>query len=215
MLADGVALGHRLDHRLAEVLRMRAREADALDPVDRVAGPQQLAELGVDLRPQVAAPRVDVLAEQRDLPDALAPRAASPRRRSRPAGGSPRGRARPGRCSRRTSSCSPSRSAPTPGSAARGASAASPAKRRSSAIPKRARDAEAAGAEPLAEVRDRARPERDVDVGVEREEPLALCLGVAAADGDHASRGRARFSASRCRGARRTSCRASRGSCRC
>ena len=33
-------------------------------------------------------------------------------------------------------------------------------------------------------MRDRARPERDVDVGVEREEPLALRLGVAAADGD-------------------------------
>ena len=49
VLADGVALGHRRDHRLAEVLRVRAREADALDPVDRVAGAQQLAELGADL----------------------------------------------------------------------------------------------------------------------------------------------------------------------
>ena len=46
----------------------------------------------------------------------------------------------------------------------------------------------AAGTEPLAEVRDRARPERHVDVRVEREEALALRLGVAAADGDHLAR---------------------------
>ena len=45
-----------------------------------------------------------------------------------------------------------------------------------------------AGAEPLAEVRDRARPERDVDGRVELEDALALRLGVAAADGDHAVR---------------------------
>ena len=51
-----------------------------------------------------------------------------------------------------------------------------------------ARDPHAAGAEPLAEVRDRARPERDVDRRVELEDPLALRLGVAAADGDHAVR---------------------------
>ena len=51
-----------------------------------------------------------------------------------------------------------------------------------------ARDAEAAGAEPLPEVRDRTRPEGDVDVRVELEEPLALCLGIAAADGDHLAR---------------------------
>ena len=35
-------------------------------------------------------------------------------------------------------------------------------------------------------MRDRAGAERDVDVGVELEDPLALRLGVAAADGDHA-----------------------------
>ena len=113
-----------------------------------------------------------------------------PRRGSRPAGGSPRGRARPGRCSTRTRSCSPSRSAPTPGTAARGASGASPEKRRSSPVPKRAAgDAEAAGAEPVAEVGDRAGAEGDVDERVALEEPLALRLGVAAADGDHRAPG--------------------------
>src|SRR5439155_12884699 len=50
--------------------------------------------------------------------------------------------------------------------------------------PRPARDAEAAGAEPLAKVRDRPGPECDVDGRVEREEPLALRLGVAAADRD-------------------------------
>ena len=67
MLADGVALGDRGDHGLAEVLRVRAREADALDSLDGVAGAQQLAELGADRGREVAAPRVDVLAEQRQL----------------------------------------------------------------------------------------------------------------------------------------------------
>ena len=71
VLADGLALGHGGDHWIAEVLRMRAREADPLDAVHCVAGAQQLAELGVELRSQVAAPRVDVLAEQRDLLDAV------------------------------------------------------------------------------------------------------------------------------------------------
>ena len=56
VLADGVALGHRGDHRLAEVLRVRAREADPLDPVDRVAGAQQLAELGADRRARGRGP---------------------------------------------------------------------------------------------------------------------------------------------------------------
>ena len=46
VLADCCALGDRGDHRLAEVLRVRAREADPLDAVDGVAGAQQLAELG-------------------------------------------------------------------------------------------------------------------------------------------------------------------------
>ena len=43
-------------------------------------------------------------------------------------------------------------------------------------------------AEPVGEMRDRARPERDVDVGIQLEDPVALGLRVAAADGDHAIR---------------------------
>ena len=46
VLAHRRALGHRGDHGLAEVLRVRAREPDPLDPVDGVARAQQLAELG-------------------------------------------------------------------------------------------------------------------------------------------------------------------------
>ena len=56
VLADGVALGDRGDHRLAEVLRVRAREADALDAVDGVAGAEQLAELGADVRARGRGP---------------------------------------------------------------------------------------------------------------------------------------------------------------
>ena len=36
VLAHGGALGHRLDHGPPEILRVRAREADAFDPLDRV-----------------------------------------------------------------------------------------------------------------------------------------------------------------------------------
>ena len=71
VLADGVALGHGGDHGIAEVLRVRAREADPLDPLDRVAGAQELAELGLELGTQVASPGVHVLAEQRHLPHAV------------------------------------------------------------------------------------------------------------------------------------------------
>ena len=56
VLADGVALDHRRDDGVAEVLRVRAREADPVDPLDRVACAQELAELGLELgrrsRPQ-------------------------------------------------------------------------------------------------------------------------------------------------------------------
>ena len=75
VLADGVALGHRGDDGRPEVLRVRAREADAVDAVDGVHGAQQLAELGANVGQQVSSPRVDVLAQQRHLAYALARRA--------------------------------------------------------------------------------------------------------------------------------------------
>ena len=46
-------------------------------------------------------------------------------------------------------------------------------------------DALAPDADPVAEMRDRAGPERDVDLRVEVEDPLLLRLGEAAADRDH------------------------------
>ena len=189
VLADRLALGHRRDHRLAEVLRVRAREADPLDPVDRVAGAQQLAELRAQVGREVAAPRVHVLAEQRDLPHALA---GEPRDLgddlARPAADCSRPRTEGTmqyahfelqpietctqawkRRSRCIGSCGGERALLGDAEAA-------------------ARDALAARAEPVAEVRDRAGAERDVDERVELEDPLALRLGVAAADGDHALR---------------------------
>src|SRR5207244_10392675 len=51
-----------------------------------------------------------------------------------------------------------------------------------------ARDAVTAGAEPLAEMRDRARAERHVDGRVELEDALALRFRVTPSDGDHAIR---------------------------
>ena len=58
-----------------------------------------------------------------------------------------------------------------------------------------AREAVAARAEPFAEMRDRPGPEGDVDVGIELEEPFALRLRIATADGDHLVRGFARLTA--------------------
>ena len=47
VLADGSALCQCRDHRFPKVLRMRAGETDPTNPLDRVAGPQELTELGV------------------------------------------------------------------------------------------------------------------------------------------------------------------------
>ena len=72
VLAHAVALGHRRDRLGPEVLRVRRREADALDAVDRVERAQQVGELRAALPgAEVAAVRVDVLAEQRDLDHAV------------------------------------------------------------------------------------------------------------------------------------------------
>ena len=181
MLADRRALGHRGDHGRAEVLRVRAGEADPLDPVDRVAGAQQLLERAAD----VAAVGVDVLAEQRQLLHA----------RAREALDLGQDLARPARdlaaAHRRHDAVRADRVAAHrdlhPGlEAALAVQRQPPRERALFGDPERAAlDALAARAEPLAQVRDRARPEGDVHVRVEREQPLALRLGVAAADGDH------------------------------
>ena len=62
-------LGHRLDDVVGERGRVRAREPHPLEPVDLAAGPEQLAE-GEPVA-ELDAVGVDVLAEQRDLDDAL------------------------------------------------------------------------------------------------------------------------------------------------
>ena len=54
MLADRVAVGDRRDHRLSEVLGVRAREADPTDPVHVGTSAQQLAELGASARSEVS-----------------------------------------------------------------------------------------------------------------------------------------------------------------
>ena len=71
VLADGLALGHGCDHVVAHVLRVRAGETDARDPVHRVQVAEQTAEPGSLPGGQVAPPGVDVLAQQRQLADAV------------------------------------------------------------------------------------------------------------------------------------------------
>ena len=72
-----------------------------------------------------------------------------------------------------------------------------------------------AGSDPLAEVRDRARPEGDVDERVPLEDALPLRLRVAAADGDDEVGSLTLHARRRSRGRRRAACPASRGSCTC
>ena len=213
VLADGVALGHGRDDRVAEVLRVRAREADALDPLDRVDGAQELAEIRADVGRQVAAPGVDVLAEERDLAHAVRGEArhlGDDLARAPALLAAAHGRddaVRAGRVAAHRDL--------HPGLERRRGAAAARRRTRGRRAEAAARDAHAAGAEPVAEMGDRAGPERDVDLRVELEDPLALRLGVAAADGDHAIRDPRASAPSHRRDRRRASCRASRGSCRC
>src|SRR5262249_30294545 len=154
----GVALRHRRDHRRAEVLGMRAREPDPLDPVDRVAGAKELAELGSDVRDEVPSPRVDVLAEQRDLTD---PVSGELRHLGPDLSGSPRHLAA---ANGRDDAVRALRVAAHrdlhPGLEPALAMHRKLARKRAVVEPKAATcDAESACAEPVAEVRDRAGPE--------------------------------------------------------
>ena len=182
MLAHRRALGHRGDHGRAEVLRVRAREPDSLDPFDRVAGAQQLAELRHEGRREVAPPRVDVLAEQRDLADAVpCERLDLGEDLARPAALLPPADGRDDAV--RALRVAPHRDlhpgARTPLAMHRqrrreGVMASEPA----------SRDGEPARREPVAEVRDRSRAEGDVHERIAVEDPLPLRLGIAPADRD-------------------------------
>ena len=118
VLADRGQLGVGADDVLAHVLGVRARVAQAVEPVDGVQRVQQLGE-GAPVRTQVAPVGVDVLAQQRDLARAVGDLRADlvdelverPRR--------PRARAWRARCSTSSGSCSRPRSAPRPGTRGR------------------------------------------------------------------------------------------------
>ena len=181
VLADGGALGHRGDHRLAEVLRVRAREADPLDPRRprrRHGGARRTRSRAPA---EVAAPGVDVLAEQRDLLDAVLgePRhlgddlARAPALLAAADGGNDAVRALRVAAHRYLH---PRAERPLAVHRQVAGEVLVRAEAAARCVP--------AGADPLAEVRDRARAERDVDLRVELEDPLPLRLRVAAADGD-------------------------------
>ena len=182
VLADRSALGHRPDDGLTEVLRMRAREADPLDAGDCVHGAQKLAELRLHVRHEIAAPRVDVLAEERHLAHAVV-------RQARHLGDDVAGPA-----ALLAAADGGDDAVRADGVAAHGdlhpGLELPLAMRRQVAgelVPlgkAPALDAHASGAEPVCEMRDRAGAEGDVHIGVELEDPLALRLGVAPADRD-------------------------------
>ena len=180
VLADRVALRHRGDHVAAEVLRMRAREADALDALDGVHCAQELGEAASEVAPV----RVDVLPEQRDLADALA---GETRHLGQDLAGTTAdlAAAHRGHDAVRADRVAAHRDLHP------GLESALAVHRQRACKLALVSDSEsparrlAACAEPIREMRDRPRPEGDVDVRVEVEEPLALRLCVAAADGDH------------------------------
>src|SRR5579884_259891 len=187
LLAHGFALGHGGDQGLAKVLRVRAREPDPLDAFDAVARAQQLPEFGANVRQEVAAPRVHVLAQEGHLPDAVrgqdldlgedlagAPALLAPANRRDDAVGAPR--------------VAPHRDLDPCLEGALAMHRQLGGERALVEPEAAARDADTARAEPLREVRDRAGPEGDVDERVALEDPLALRLGVAAAHGYDAIR---------------------------
>ena len=149
-------------------------------------GAEQLAELRLDLGSEVAAPRVHVLTEQRDLLDAVSSEARH--------------------LGDHLTRAAAALAAADSGDDAVGADRVAahrdlhPGLERALAAHRQARrelalveaepaprDALASRAEPVREMRDRAGPEGDVDVRVELEDPLALRLGIAAADRNDAA----------------------------
>ena len=75
VLADAVALRHRLDHVGREVVGMRRREPDPAESVDLVHLPEQVGEEGSPRRSRdrdIPAVRVHVLTQQRHLDHAMA-----------------------------------------------------------------------------------------------------------------------------------------------
>src|SRR5581483_996298 len=184
---DGVAIRHRGDHVRPEVLRVRAGEADAFDSLDRVDGAKELGEADARVRREVASVGVHVLPEQRHLADAVpgqlldlrddltGPAADLPTAHGRDdAVGALRVAAHRDLHPRLEPPLAMQRQRRREASLLAGS--------------ERASGRAAPGAEPLPEVRDRARAERDVDERVKLEDPLALRLRIAAADRDHALR---------------------------
>ena len=182
VLADGVALGERGDDGSTEVLRVRAREADPLDALDVVARTQELAELRSDRGSEVAAPRVDVLAEQSDLFDVL----TGERRHLRDDLARPAALLAP--ADGRDDAVGALRVAAHRDLHPRLVTSLAMGRELGREVLVRAeppaRHRIAACRDPLAEVRNRSRPERDVDERVLLEDALALRLRVAPADGD-------------------------------
>ena len=181
VLTDGLALGHGGDDIRAEVLGMRAREADALDAVDGVHGAQKLGEVGADVAPV----GIDVLAEQSDLPDPLLGKALDLGQHfnCRPAD---LAAAHRWDDAVRANGVAPHRDLhprlhrPL---AVRGQLCRERALVTGSEAS--ARHAHSPGADPIAKMRDRSRPEGDVDERVLLEDSFPLGFRIAAADGDH------------------------------
>ena len=213
VLADARALGHCRDDGRAEVLGMRAREPDPVDAVHGVARPQQLAELGVDVGTKVTTPGVDVLAEQRDLPDAGI--------------GEPRDL---GEDVPRPPTLLAAANSGDDAVRARGVAShrdLHPGLEASLAVDRKVRrevlvrpepstiDRVATRRDPVAEMRNRARPECDVDERIPLEDAFALRFGVAASDSDDEIGPLALHRAGIPQVARRAACPASRGWCTC
>ena len=182
VLAHARALRHRRDDGFAKVLRVWAREADPLDARYVVTRPKELAELRGQLGREIAAPGVDVLAEQGYLPHAALgePRDLGddlPRPPALLAAANGRDDAVRAHGVAAHGHLDPCLEAPF--AAYREISREMLMRAESTA-----RDRVATGFNPLAEVRDRPGAEGDIDERVSLEDLLSLRLCIAAADGD-------------------------------
>ena len=161
---------------------MRAREPDPLDARYRIARAKELTELGLDVGTEIAPPRVHVLPEEghlahariskaRDLRDDLSwpPALLTAAYRRDDA-------VRAGRVASHRN-LNPGLEATFAATREIGGEVLVRAEATSV-------DREAAGCDPVAQVRDRAGTECDVDERIELEDPLSLRLGVAPADRD-------------------------------
>ena len=182
-VADVRRLGHRRDHVVGEVLRVRAGEPDPLQP--RRSSPQERSSLPNAYRSPNSTPYELTFCPSRVTSSTPSATSARPRPGCRPAGGPSPGRAAPGRCRTCRCCCSRPRSTPSRRRSTRAGSAASTGTPRATRGSRPRPPSLCAG--PLQQHRQRADvvgAEDHVDPRRPADDLAPVLLRQAAADGD-------------------------------